>query len=227
MKFIALIPGLLLPVLAACATAATATPALETSTPVPVTEAPGEALPAESGPALVAIGTGSRARYIVGEQLARQDLPNVAIGETAAVTGSISLDATGRVNPDTSRVSVNLQGLTSDEDRRDRFLRGNALDSNQFPQAEVAVRELPGLPWPLPTSGEASFQLVGDLTVRGETRPVTWAVTARFSPDAVSGRATTSVTFDQFNMDKPSLFFIVSVNDQIDLELDFEAALQR
>ena len=120
-----------------------------------------------------------------------------------------------------------MQSLRSDRDRRDRFIRENGLESNKFPTAEVAVLELPGLPWPLPGSGGASFQMVSDLTVHGETRPVTWEVKVVFDPEKISGTARAAVTFDQFNMDKPSLAFILSVNDEIDLELDFEAALER
>jgi polyisoprenoid-binding protein YceI len=176
---------------------------------------------------MVTLGEGSAARYIIEEQLARRNLPNDAIGETLEIRGTIHLDVNGKVDPSRSKITVNLQSLRSDRDRRDRFLRDNGLESNKFPTAEVAVRGLPELPWPLPGSGGATFQMVSDLTVHGETRPVTWDVKAVFGPEKISGKARTTVTFDQFNMKKPSLAFILSVNDEIDLELDFEASLER
>ena len=194
---------------------------------MPVSAQPTDAPPIEPGSARITLTVGSEARYIIGEQLARRNLPNDAIGETSDISGTINLDSSGKVDPTRSLISVNLRNLKSDESRRDRFLRENALETNEFPEMEVVARELPGLPWPLPDSGEATFQLVSNLTVHGETRPVTWEVVARFGPDTVSGTARTTVTFDQFNMKKPSLFFIVSVNDEIDLELDFEASLER
>ncbi|MFQ6026958.1 MAG: YceI family protein [Dehalococcoidia bacterium] len=211
----------------ATATPVVPTPVPPTATPVPVSTQPATLSPVAAGSARVTLTSGSQARYIIGEQLARRDLPNDAIGETTDISGTINLNSSGKIDSLGSQITVNLQTLTSDANRRDRFIRNNALNSNKFPTAEVAVQELPGLPWPLPDSGEASFQLVSDLTVHGETRPVTWEVTAQFGPEAVTGTARTTITFDQFNMEKPSLFFIVSVNDEIDLELDFEASLER
>jgi polyisoprenoid-binding protein YceI len=87
------------------------------------------------------------------------------------------------------------------------------------------VREVAGLPWPLPENGEETFQLVGDMTLHGVTRPLTWDVTAQFGPDDMTGQARTAFTSDDFEMNKPSLFFIVSVEDQIRLEMDFNASI--
>ncbi|MCI0356842.1 MAG: YceI family protein, partial [Acidobacteria bacterium] len=83
-----------------------------------------------------------------------------------------------------------------------------------------------GLPSPLPTTGEVKFQLVGELTVHGVTRTVTWEVTAQ----AVDGRelvgsAATSVTFADFGMTAPQVPVVLSVQENIGLELDFHLIL--
>ena len=75
-----------------------------------------------------------------------------------------------------------------------------------------------------PTSGQATFQLLGDLTVRGVTRPVTWDVTATFTPQEVTGQAKTTFTFADFEIEKPGVALILSIEDQVGLELDFRAA---
>ena len=44
---------------------------------------------------------------------------------------------------------------------------------------------------------------------------------ATFGNDNVSGRATTTVDFAMFNMTKPSLARLMSVDDKITLEIEF------
>ncbi len=69
----------------------------------------------------------------------------------------------------------------------------------------------------------ATFELLGDMTMHGVTSPVTFDVTAEFAGDRISADANTVITFDQFGMSKPRLFLIVSVADEISLELEVQA----
>jgi polyisoprenoid-binding protein YceI len=173
----------------------------------------------------VEISEGSRARYLVRERFARLDFPNDAIGETSDVTGAMVFNSDGVVQLDQSMLVVDLRTLRSDEDDRDDFLLGESLESERFPFAEFAVQEAPGLPRPLPQEGERSFQLVGDMTLHNTTSPLTWDVTARFGPGQVSGTARTSFTFSTFRMVRPSQLFLLSVDDNIRLEIDFIASV--
>ena len=59
----------------------------------------------------ITIGDGTLARYVIGEQLANRDLPNDAIGETPNVSGSIVLDADGKVVPELSTLVVDVSTL--------------------------------------------------------------------------------------------------------------------
>jgi polyisoprenoid-binding protein YceI len=220
--------------LVGCASAASATPVPAPPT-APPTASPTAAVAETSTPPspeedtdtglTITLQDGSLARYLVREQLAGLSFPNDAIGETSGVAGSIVLDGQGRVDSDQSQLTVDLASLRSDEERRDNFLRNRSLESSSYPTARFTVREAPGLPWPLPSQGEHSFQLVGDMTLREVTRPLTWDVTARFDEDGVSGQAQTSFTFDEFQIAQPSVRIVLSVADEIRLELDFIAAL--
>ena len=189
-------------------------------TPDP-TEAPA---PSAGGGLTVAIGDGTVARYVIGEQLANRDLPNDAIGETSNVSGSIAFDADGNVVPETSALVVDVSTLESDSGRRDNYLRGNSLQTGAYPEARLAVNEVAGLPWPLPDSGEATFTLIGDFTVRDVTKEVKWEVTAQFGPE-ITGQAVSVFTFDYFELSKPRLAFILSLDDEIRLEIDFVASV--
>jgi polyisoprenoid-binding protein YceI len=72
-----------------------------------------------------------------------------------------------------------------------------------------------------------TFQLVGDLTVHGVTRPTTWEVTAQIvDGQALVGSATTSFTFADFGMTAPRVSVVLSVEETIKLELDFHLVLE-
>src|SRR6476660_9839471 len=80
--------------------------------------------------------TGNEARYRVREQLAGFDLPKDAIGATKDITGRILIGADGKVVKDSSRITVQLSELKSDQTRRDNFLRRSTLETNKYPKAE-------------------------------------------------------------------------------------------
>ena len=166
----------------------------------------------------------STARYIIREQLARLDFPNDAIGQTSEISGMIRFDDSGKVQPD-SIFTVNVSSLTSDEARRDRYLKSRALASDQYPTVQFTIDEIKGLTWPLPTSGTHNIDLIGDLTIKDVTRPSIWRTVVEVSSDKIVGNATVTVTFEEFGIRKPRFAFIISVADEIKLELDFSARL--
>ena len=177
---------------------------------------------AEAGGASFTIGPGSMARYLVNEQLARMNSPIDAIGETDQVEGAIVFAPDGSVDSAKSMITVDMASLRSDSDRRDGYVRSNTLETSKYPTAELVVTSTPGLPWPLPSSGEVTFQIVGDMTIHGVTSELTWEATAQAGEDgSVTGTAKTNFTFDTFDMDIPSVFVVVSVQDNIRLEIDF------
>lgn len=177
-------------------------------------------LPDMSDETRIIIAEGSIARYIVTEQLARFDIPNDAIGSTNNIEGFLRFNENGTIDEDTSKFRVDLRTLKSDKARRDAYLRNNTYESARFPFAEFAILGAPGLQWPLPTEGEATFQLVGDMTIHGVTAPLTWNVDASFKAEGAESQATTNFRFDTFSMEIPRLLFILSVEDNIQLELD-------
>jgi polyisoprenoid-binding protein YceI len=175
---------------------------------------------------LVLDGAASQASYRARETLVGRSLPSEAVGTTKKVSGTIVLNGSGDPIVDQSRITVDLTALQSDESRRDNFIKGNTLNTKQYPTATFVVRDVEGLPSPLPTSGDANFQLVGDLTVHGVTRPVTWQVTANFANGTMSGSATTTVQITDFGMTPPKAGPVLSIEDQLKLELVFAAERQ-
>jgi polyisoprenoid-binding protein YceI len=170
---------------------------------------------------LVVAPTGNEARFKVREQLAELPLPNDAIGVTHGITGAIVLDANGRIVPAESRITVDLTALKSDRERRDGYIKRRTLETEQFPNAILEPTAVSGLPDPIPASGTMTFELAGNLTIHGVTRPSTWQVAATADHGALTGTASTRVKFEDFGMTPPRVAIVLSVQDDIGLEYDF------
>jgi polyisoprenoid-binding protein YceI len=168
----------------------------------------------------VVASTGNEVRYRVREQLVGFDLPNDAVGKSANVTGAIAIDDAGRIVSEESGFAVDAASFVSDRDRRDNYVRGRLLQAAQYPTITFVPRAVQGATLP-PSSGTYTFDLVGDLTVRGVTRPTTWRVTGKVAGDEVTGSATTNFVFADFSIEKPRVRSVLSVADTIALEYDF------
>jgi polyisoprenoid-binding protein YceI len=170
---------------------------------------------------------GNEARFRVREQLAGFDLPNDAVGKTAKIDGAMVLAADGKILKDSSRFTVDLTTLTSDQSRRDGFIKRNTIQTDSFPNAVFVPTSAQGLPATLPATGDLAFSLTGDLTIHGVTKPATWQVKAkRIAGGAVTGTATTEFKFGDFNMTIPKVARVLSVDDRIVLEYDFNLVPQ-
>jgi polyisoprenoid-binding protein YceI len=165
--------------------------------------------------------TGNSARYRIREHLVGIELPNDAVGETSGVSGVIATDANGNLIPAESKFTVDVSTLKSDKDRRDGFVRRRVLEADQYPTVTLVPTAVRGIAFPLPTSGAKAFEIIGDLTVRGQTHPTTWKVNAQFQPGRMTGTAATAFTFTDFAIEQPRVPVVLSVGDTIKLELDF------
>lgn len=170
---------------------------------------------------LVVAPTGNAARYRIQERLIGMDLPYDAVGETEGVRGQIVLDTDGEVIPSESRIVIDVRKLTSDKDRRDRFVQKSLLETGEHPVVQLVPTEIRGLPRQLPTAGTGTFQLVGNLTIRGVARSTVWDVTARYEGDRIVGKAVTAFTFDDFDLEQPRVPVVLTLADVIQLEYDF------
>jgi len=196
---------------------------LDAKQPAAVTPSTAVAGPAQAASTLrfAVAPTGNAVRYRIRELLAGMQLPYDAVGETKDVTGALVFTADGRLVPAQSKVVVNVTRLTSDKERRDSYVQRRLLQTEQHPTVELAPTGLRGLSGQLPTRGTKSFDLLGNLTVRGVTRPTVWRVKAEFAGDQVKGTASTRFAFSDFEMNKPSVPIVLSLADTIQLEYDF------
>lgn len=180
-------------------------------------------VPAEEAAATYAIASEeSAARYLVTEELADVGA-NEVVGTTNAIIGHILFDESGAPLA-CSRFDVDLRTLETDQARRDNYLRENTLQTNTYPLATFVVREVEGLDGPMPEGEEVAITLVGDLTFHGVTRLAAWEATVTKDGEALTGTATTSFTFPDFEIEKPIIGPVVGIDDVVTLEVDLVAA---
>lgn len=164
----------------------------------------------------------SAARYVVTEELA--DIgANEVVGTTNAILGHILFDESGAPLA-CSRFDVDLRTLETDQARRDNYLRENTLQTNTYPLATFVVRQIEGLDGPMPEGEGVAITLVGDLTFHGVTKLAAWEATVTKEGEALTGTATTSFTFPDFEMEKPIIGPVVGIDDVVTLKVDLVAA---
>jgi polyisoprenoid-binding protein YceI len=164
---------------------------------------------------------GTQAGYKAHEQLASKNLPSDAIGTTSNVTGTLAVRKDGTILADKSQFVLDMATLKSDSSMRDGYIRGSVLQTSKYPRAIFVPSAAQGLPSPLPSSGDVTFKLSGNLTVHGVTKQVTWDAQGKISGNDLTGTATTAVTFEDFGMSPPRTMMVLSVEDNLVLTINF------
>ena len=191
-------------------------PPTATTAPPTATSAPAEPEPAadraigEVEGVTFLVGMGSEATFTVNEKLASLSLPNDAVMRTGALAGEVHFDGRPSV------ITIDLHQLSSDQARRDRFVR-----ERMFPNDPIATFTLLDA-GPLPdefTSGEtAAGEITGELEIKGFRAPITFEIEARDDGDVVYILGRTIFTWDQLDIPPPNLPF-VQVKDEVHVEI--------
>jgi polyisoprenoid-binding protein YceI len=153
-----------------------------------------------------------------------------AVIEGDTVTGGFVFGGAGRFDA-CSAVVADLRRLRStdsvpgeDMRSRDEKIHEDFLETERYPHAVVTLAGVAGIPDPLPARGEWNATISGDLTLHGRTRPVEWSVHASRSATALDATATTSVTFEDFDIFRPTQF--LSLAERIRIEVRIAAELR-
>ncbi len=199
----------------------------------PTQAAASSAAPAAAAPAVNAPASGSgkvykidpaqsEVHYEVGETFLDGNRFNLAIGRTKGIAGEIAIDTQTPANSQIGEIVIDVSQFTSDESRRDNFIRRTGLESSKYPQATFKTTSIEGLPAKVNEGEEVAFTITGDLTVKETTKPVTWQVKLKLAQGNVSGEATTQIKLSDFGAG-PIKLPILSTEDSAKLVFDFVA----
>jgi polyisoprenoid-binding protein YceI len=150
--------------------------------------------------------------------------PFTVVGETDQVAGQFAVDLGDFDAAQLGVVQINARALATDSSQRDRAVQNQVLLTNEHEYITFTPTALVGLPTELAVGETAAFQAVGDLTIRGVTRPATFEVSLTPASDGrLTGSATTTVRFADWGITIPSVPMVTGVSDEARLELTFEA----
>lgn len=153
--------------------------------------------------------------YRVNETLAGNK-SNTAVGRTPDVSGSLVLGGTSITSVE---VTAYLAALQSDDDRRDGQLRRQALETEAFPLATFKLTSPIDLDAE-PVDGQTiSATATGELTLHGITKTVAIPIEARLSVDVVTVAGSIDILFADYDIDQPSSFLVLSIEDHGTMEL--------
>ena len=157
------------------------------------------------------VGEGSKATFSVREELASVPLPFDANISTTDLSGEIHMDGRDSV------IEIDLQSLSSDNSFRDRYIRSRMF--GEHPTGVVTVTGMDELPSGF-TSGETvTTEVESELLIRGVTAPLTFEVEARDEGSEISILGRTTFTWDDLQMQKPSARSVVSLDDEVKVEV--------
>ncbi len=198
--------------------------ALEVEPSTQPADAVAPAAPAEPAPAAPAGVDGvwlptsdSEFGYRVEEVLA--GVNTTAVGRSNEIGGQLTIDGT------TAQIEaiVQVENITSDDSRRDGQFRGRIMDAANFPTASFVTTQPIDL-GTVPADGEqVVVPVVGELTLKGVSQPVTFDVTAQRTGDRIGVLGAIPVAFADYGIDNPS-FGAVRTDDNglVEFVLVFE-----
>jgi polyisoprenoid-binding protein YceI len=167
----------------------------------------------------------SEVRFITNEVLLGQ--PKTVVGTTNEVAGDLAVDFDNPTNSRVGAIRINVKTLQTDNEFRNRALRGQILMATrpEFEFVSFVPKRIAGLPTSIRLGEKFTFQVVGDLTLRGATREVTFdAEVTPVDHTHVKGSAWATIHYGDFNITIPDAPGVANVSETVRLEISFAAA---
>ena len=159
--------------------------------------------------------TGAFAGYRVQEELVGIGA-KTAVGRTPDVTGTLKIDG-AEINA--TDITVDMTTLTSDEDRRDGALSGQAIQTATYPTATFVLTEPIELD-EIPEDGvPITADATGDLTLHGVTNRVTIPIQGQLDGNVITVTGSTEIVFADYDIAQPTSGAVLSVEDHGIFEL--------
>jgi polyisoprenoid-binding protein YceI len=154
----------------------------------------------------------SQVGYRVNEVLFGQN--HVAVGRTHSITGAITVAG---AHVTLASFTVQMSTVQSDQSQRDHQFDGRIMDVASYPTATFTLTSPIALNRRVKPGATLSATATGKLTLRGQTHPVTFPVTAMYSSDSIEIQGSIPITFATWNVPNPG-FAGISTDDNGVLE---------
>jgi len=167
----------------------------------------------------------SEVRFRINEVLLGN--PTEVIGTTKQVGGDFIINFADPPASQLGEIAINARTLKTDNEFRDQSIRGQILQTG-LPENEFirfVPTELTSMTiTPVGVGEIATFDIVGNLTIKGATNLVTFSASVTVeSEDRVSGFASTTVLYTDYGINIEAPPNVTDIEDTVILEIDFVA----
>lgn len=157
--------------------------------------------------------TDSKAEFSINEILYGK--PKLVIGTTSQIAGDIIISG-NQITIGT--IKLDAKTLVTDSSSRNGAINRLILKTDNADNEFIVFKPISNDFTGTTTLDKLiSFNITGDLTVSGITKPTTFAITITVSADKVTGTASTTIKRADFGLVIPNLSFIANVDDAIPL----------
>ncbi len=164
------------------------------------------------------------ASYSVYEDLIIQNKPNNdAVGTTHSVSGSFGISTGSSPLVAAMNITVDLRTLQTDSSMRDHFVRQNYLETDTYPTATFVSTSVQGLPASYSDGQVVHFQLIGNLTLHGQTNKEVFDVQGKVVGNTITGTATSTIYMTDFGIQPPNLANIAIAQNKVVITINFTA----
>ena len=143
------------------------------------------------------------------------------------MAGDLIVDLGSPPDSEVGTIRINVRTLRTDDSRRDRAIRSRVLQSSQdaYEFVEFTPTSLVGLPADLAVGDKFEFAIIGALAIREVSVDVEFDAVVTLETDrSLSGSATATILRKTFDLSIPSVPFVASVGEDVEIRIEFVAA---
>lgn len=164
----------------------------------------------------------SKATFTIDEVL--NGSPVTVVGTTDQVAGEIATTLTAPSTAQVGTIQINARTLTTDSDQRNNAIKNMILKTNDYEYITFVPTSLVGLPATATVGQSYTFQIVGQLTMVGQTHEATFDVTVTPTADGqLQGTAATTISYADWGISVPNVPIVTGLADTVTLNLNFVA----
>jgi polyisoprenoid-binding protein YceI len=170
------------------------------------------------------LSEGSQARFYISEVLLGND--KTVEGVTSDVTGDIQFDLASPSTATVGTITINARDLTTDDNRRNGQIQNRILEASkdEFQYITFEPTSITGLPETAAIGDTFNVQMIGNLTIHGMTLEKTFDVAVTVASESqLTGLGSTTITHQEYELSIPRVPLVASVEDEVRLEIEFNA----
>ncbi|MBM3206116.1 MAG: YceI family protein [Candidatus Staskawiczbacteria bacterium] len=169
------------------------------------------------------IGAESSATYQLGEVL--NGKPTQVIGTTSDIAGSVVISMNNPSAVTFGEIKINARTFKTDIANRDNNVRKLVLKADE-PANEFIVfkpTSVTGVPATLEVDKEFPVTIIGDITIAGVTKSVTFTGNMIFGTNNAKVMANTMLAYEEFGVFVPNFPFLANVDKMVKLSVSLVA----